>query len=108
MMRQNVRTENGIELGKQMARLCDVEEAAHSTKRKRCSTCAFRAGDHIANGSPETLMNALKCVMERKVFWCHVIGKNGEQRPCAGWRLMVADTAVQMPWDFVPGQDAPA
>lgn len=102
-MRENATTPEGRALGEQMARLCDGE-IAKSGKDDRCSTCAFRAGDHIANGSPETLMSALKCVMEREPFWCHE-----HDRPCAGWAAMrfPAGQTVQAPWDYVEGADAP-
>jgi len=99
-MRQNQRTPEGIELGKQMARLCDKELAGKPDNR--CATCAFRHGDHLANGSPETLMNATKCIIERTPFWCHE-----HDRPCAGWLAMRfdADSAFEAPWDHVGGVD---
>jgi hypothetical protein len=102
-MRQNQRTPEGIALGEQMARLCDVELA--DKPDNRCATCAFRRGDHLANGSPETLMIATKCLLERTPFWCH----EEEDRPCAGWLAMraPADGAMEMPWDHVGGADEP-
>ena len=92
----NQATKEGQSLGKEMARLCDIEAKRNPSPRKRCRTCAFRAGEHVANGSPQTLMNAVKCVMERKVFYCHEI-----DRPCVGWRTLVSDTNIPAPWDFV-------
>jgi hypothetical protein len=93
-------TEEGQELGRHMARLCDRELAGKPDDR--CRTCAFRAGDHLANGSPETLMTAVKCLMERIPFWCH----EGDH-PCAGWMaLRVAKgDEVTVPWECVPGSD---
>lgn len=101
-MRLNVATPEGRALGKELARLCDGA-AAELGKDGRCSTCAFRAGDHLANGSPETLMSAVKCIVERETFWCHE-----HERPCAGWSLMrfPADEALPVPWDHVAGADA--
>lgn len=98
--RQNLATLEGRELGVELARLCDVEAGRQQLKRERCGTCAFRHGDHIANGSLETLMDALKCVMERTIFWCHEV-----DRPCVGWRLLVSPVNVPMPWTTTGGVD---
>lgn len=99
-MRPNRATEEGRALGREMARLCDAELAGKEDDR--CRTCAFRSGDHIANGSPETLMTALKCAMEGEPFWCHE-----HDRPCAGWRAMRFSKGqrVKAPWEFVQGGD---
>jgi hypothetical protein len=101
-MRENVATPEGRELGAHLARFCD-QEAIRQGKDGRCATCAFRGGGHVANGSPETLMSALKCVSERDPFWCHE-----ENRPCAGYLLMRAapEDARPMPWDHVEGTDS--
>ena len=101
-MRENQATEEGRLLGAQLARLCDGE-AAKTGKDGRCSTCAFRAGDHLANGSPETLMTALKCAMEREPFWCHE-----QDVPCAGWLMFRfgAGETVEAPWPIIEGADA--
>lgn len=99
---ENVVTEDGIELGRHLARFCDIE-AQKTGKDSRCGTCAFRSGDHPANGSVATLMSALKCAAERVPFWCHE-----HERPCAGWVLMRFENPVKMPWDHIPGTDAPA
>lgn len=98
-MRKNVATTEGRQLGSRLASFCDVE-AEKQGRDGRCSTCAFRSGEHVANGSPETLMSALKCVMEREPFWCHET-----DRPCAGWLLMRIEAGAEtvMPWDHVPG-----
>lgn len=98
--RPNEATAEGRALGREMARLCDIELTGRPDNR--CQTCAFRAGDHVANGSPETLMSALKCVMERTPFWCHESDK-----PCAGWLTMrfSEDKVIAAPWDHVPGGD---
>ena len=101
-MRPNLPSPEGRELGAHMARLCDRELIGKPDNR--CTTCAFRAGDHIANGSPETLMSALKCAMEREPFWCHE-----HDRPCAGWLAMrcLAGETIAVPWDYVDGVDLP-
>jgi hypothetical protein len=96
----NRATGEGRALGKELARLCDKELAGKEDRR--CATCAFRAGDHIANGSPETLMTAIKCAAEGEPFFCHE-----EARACAGWATMVfpKESRVTVPWDFVAGTD---
>jgi hypothetical protein len=100
----NSATPEGRELGAHLARLCD-QEAKKAGRDERCSTCAFRAGEHLANGSVETLMSAVKCMAEREPFWCHE-----HDRPCAGWQMMRfdADATVAMPWDHVPGMEEEA
>lgn len=100
-MRQNVATPEGRALGVEIAWLCD-QEAVRLARDGRCATCACRAGDHPANGSPETLMSFVKCIAEREPFWCHE-----EDRPCAGWSLMRfgAGETVPVPWDHVVGAD---
>ena len=100
----NSATPEGRELGMHLARLCD-REAEKAGRDDRCPTCAFRAGEHLANGSVVTLMSAVKCMAERDPFWCHE-----HDRPCAGWQLMrfEADATVSMPWDHVPGVEEEA
>lgn len=100
-MRQNVATPEGRELGSHLARFADIE-AKRCGRDERCATCAFRAGAHLANGSPETLMSALKCAVEREPFWCHEADK-----PCSGWLLMRPKSGEtgQVPWDHVEGHD---
>lgn len=89
-------TPEGAELGRNMARLFEAELG--NRPDHRCPTCAFRPGDHLANNSEATLMDATKCVIERTPFWCHE-----RDRPCAGWTLMrfPADTNIECPWPFV-------
>jgi hypothetical protein len=96
---QTVATDDGRALGRELARLCDVKLAGKADRR--CNTCAFRAGGHVANGSPGTLMNALKAAMEGDVFWCHE-----HDLACAGWAAMRFGECVQAPWDYVEGRDA--
>src|ERR1700676_4700052 len=88
----NRTTPEGRALGREMARLCDAEFAGKPDLR--CGTCAFRAGDHLANGSTETLMDALKCTMEGTPFWCHE-----HDGACAGWAATISKKdPVVMPW----------
>lgn len=101
LMRPNLPTPEGRELGRELARLCDGELAGR--RDDRCGSCALRAGDHLANGSVETLMSALKCAMEGEPFWCHE-----HDRACAGWAAMAfpKDARVAAPWPHVPGADS--
>lgn len=101
-MRLNRVTPDGWKLGKRIAGFCDAE-ATRQGRDGRCWTCAFRAGDHLANGSPETLMSAMKAVAERTPFWCH-----GRDQPCAGWLLMrfETDKAREVPWEHAEGAEA--
>lgn len=100
--RENVTTPEGRELGFHLARL--YETALDGRQDQRCQTCAFRRGDHLANGSPETLMTALKCAMERTPFWCHEA-----DNPCAGWLVMRGEKGQQRqaPWECVQGVEQP-
>ena len=97
-MTPNRPTPEGRALGAQMARLCDG--ALKGKDDARCRTCAFRAGNHLANNSAETLMTALKCAMERTLFRCHAADV-----PCAGWLAMrfPAARTVTAPWDAAEG-----
>lgn len=76
---ENTRSPEGVELGREVARFADAEYA-RTGRDSRCETCAFRSGEHLANGSAVTLMSAVKCVAERTPFYCHET-----DRPCGGW-----------------------
>jgi hypothetical protein len=86
-MIRNQATPEGHLLGEHMVRLCDEAEPKARARRPdlapRCASCAFRKGDHIPNGSPETLLTALKYALERMRFDCHEPGRVG--RACTGW-----------------------
>jgi hypothetical protein len=75
----NAATPEGRELGAELARLADAEYQ-RTGRDSRCETCAFRSGEHLANGSAATLMSAVKCIAERTPFYCHET-----DRPCGGW-----------------------
>jgi len=83
----NVATPEGRELGHEMARLAD-NEYARTGRDSRCETCAFRGGEHLANGSVATLMSAVKCFAEQTPFYCHET-----DRPCGGWVAAVETTS---------------
>jgi len=109
-MTRNRATPEGHALGKEMARLCDESEPRARLKfpelPPRCHTCAFREGPHVANGSPETLMTALKCVMEGVQFDCHERDREGQI--CSGYAmLLLAEDEFKpltVPWDFIEGK----
>lgn len=86
-MQRNHRTPEGIELGEGLARFCDEAEPKarlHApTMPPRCNSCAFRHGKHVANGSPWTLLIALRCIMDDDVFECHEPARANQ--PCSGW-----------------------
>ena len=108
---RNQRTEEGAELGREMARLCDEAEPRARLRMPalppRCNSCAFRAGKHLASGSPATQLNAMKCVMEGVEFMCHEPARDGAL--CSGWAIfmLAKDEAdfTAVPWDFVGGVD---
>ena len=95
-MIENIATDAGRELGREIARLCDGEILG--SPDRRCATCAFRQGEHVANGIVATLMSALKCVMEQEPFYCHE-----QDKACAGWAACVArsEPPILMPWEHV-------
>ena len=88
---RNKATAEGRKLGQEMARLCDSAEPDARLQTPdlppRCSSCAFRAGQHVANGSSETLMDAVKCLVEGVEFQCHEPARKGQ--PCSGWAMMM-------------------
>jgi hypothetical protein len=110
-MIRNRTSPEGHELGKQLARLADNAEPKARLRMPelppRCSSCAFRDGPHLASGSPETQMAALKCVMEGAEFHCHQHDREGHL--CSGWAMMMLakdePDFVKAPWDFVDGAD---
>lgn len=109
---RNYRTDEGAEIGKKLAQWCDDAEPKARLRMPelppRCNSCAFRAGKHLASGSPATQMDALKCVMEGREFCCHEPAREGAL--CSGWAmfLLAKDEAdfVEVPWDFIGGIDA--
>ena len=80
----NESTPEGFALGYKLAQFVDAEEnkAPLPNGRTRCHNCAFRQGSW-PNGSPSTIMDALKCAIEGITFLCH-----DDLQPCAGWVLL--------------------
>lgn len=94
----NEATAEGFELGYYLSRFVDQEEAKLplANGSKRCAACAFRQGTY-PNGSPQTLMDATKCVLENVPFLCHE-----EEKPCAGWAILrrESEKRITVPWAF--------
>ena len=90
-MIRNRPTPEGRELGRHLARFCDEAEPKARLRfpelPPRCNSCAFKEGPHIANSSPQTQMDALKCSIEGKQFNCHEPAREGW--PCMGWAIMM-------------------
>ena len=109
-MRNHVSPE-GYELGNALARFCDDAEPLARLRMPelapRCQSCAFRAGKHLASGSPYTQMDALKCVVEGKEFFCHQPEREGHL--CSGWAMMMLTKTMpefhKVPWDFSSSAD---
>jgi hypothetical protein len=105
-MIRNRPTPEGQELGIMLAKFVDDAEPAARLRMPdlppRCSSCAFRAGPHTANGSPATQMDALKCVLEGVKFHCHEPHREGDL--CSGWAMMMLakdqPDFVAVPWEF--------
>ena len=99
-------TPEGAEIGHHLARFCDEAEPRARLKvpalPPRCNSCAFREGNHLANGSPETQMDALKCLMEGIEFRCHEPAR--AEMVCSGWAMvMLAKNEADFrkaPWPF--------
>lgn len=99
----NAPTPEGIALGRELARLCDAEEQKQLDQfpgqPPRCDDCAFRAGT-IPNGCPDTLMDALKCVLEGEPFYCHKGMKDQDADPkrlCSGWMVLQTPGGEEFP-----------
>ena len=103
---RNRTTPEGRRLGSLLAKQCDDAEPKARLKfpelPPRCNSCAFRQGNHTANGSPETQMDALKCIMEGIEFLCHEPARKGTL--CMGWAVfMLAEDKPNFaaaPWPF--------
>lgn len=83
----------GRRIGAVLARLADRSEVemrkAFPDNHPRCNDCAFRAGTR-PNGCLETVLEATKCVVEGRPFYCHKGVKDGEKPKvlCAGAALL--------------------
>jgi hypothetical protein len=99
----------GRQLGAQMARL--TESAWKKVKlifpnhAEPGRSSAFRAGT-FPNGCEITLMDAMKCVVEKKPFYCHQkLDRDGKPTElCAGWSIVTSATEgmppLKAPYDF--------
>ena len=105
---RNEPTEEGRELGREIARMCDLAEVEQRKTfpdhEERCASCAFRGGT-FPNGCPETVMDALKCALELRPFFCHMSPKDADGNHthlCAGWALLTTaqKTDIVAPWPF--------
>lgn len=96
---RNIATPEGAEAGKHLARMCDREEAKRMPLRPRCGTCAFRAGTK-PNQMGGTVLDALKCAMEGKPFYCH---ETKTETVCAGWMILrnKPGEEVEMPYGWM-------
>lgn len=89
-----------------LARFCDEAEPKARLRMPelppRCQSCAFREGPHVASGSPETQMDALKCLIEGVEFHCHQPDR--EEHLCSGWAMMMLTKDEldfgTVPWPF--------
>lgn len=75
----NLPTEEGRELGREMARLATIGRLHSKNLPEPCHDCAFLGTR--PNGCGPTLMDALKCALEGETFYCHV----DDGKPCAGY-----------------------
>ncbi len=103
---KNAATDEGRELGHHMARFCDQAEQIARLKvpelPPRCASCAFREGPHVANGSPQTQMDAVKAWIEGHEFYCHEPAR--KDHLCSGWSMLMLakdkKSDVELPWNF--------
>jgi hypothetical protein len=109
-MIRNHRTDDGAEIGQKLAQWCDDAEPKARLRMPElpppCASCAFREGRHLANGSPYTQMDALKCVLEGREFHCHEPVREGAI--CSGWAMMMLAEDKpdfrDVPWPFSDGE----
>lgn len=114
-MIKNKPTAVGIECGKQLSRLTNVAKEKLETKLREadalelmpepCKSCAFVEGT-FPNGCPETVMDALKCTMEGKPFFCHQ-RMTSDDKPldiCQGYLIARTGTIgmkpMETPWPY--------
>lgn len=97
-------TDESIALGQQVARMSEkavADLAAQGEPDERCATCAFRPGTP-PNQCGDTLIDAMKCVVEKEPFMCHESKRSGW--PCHGWFASVVATKdmpkVIAPWPY--------
>lgn len=83
-------TPEGAALGREVARFADIEAALAPDIPARCDDCAARLGT-LPNQCGETLMDLIKCSVEREPFYCHKGVADGAEprRLCSGFLLLV-------------------
>src|SRR5690348_7475831 len=94
----------GASLGEHLANMTDAAERVlrqtQPAHPERCGTCAFRRGT-VPNQCAATVMDALKCVMEKVPFHCH---EHEGEKPCMGFVIASSplkdSPAIVLPWDF--------
>ena len=113
---RNKPTPEGQALGVELARLTEnaktAVKAVFPDHAEPCQSCAFRAGT-LPNGCPETVMDALKCVVTGEPFYCHQ-GFDVDGKPtklCAGWVIAMSSMnippaldAIVEPWPLDRGE----
>lgn len=107
-------TPEGRTAGKQLARLTERGEKALLMEGRMvpqpCKSCAFRRGT-LPNGCEETVLDALKCVLEKeRVFMCHEVPYYTQPtKICAGYAIattvLIDSPAVACPWPYAPEAD---
>ena len=110
---RNYTTDEGRELGAKLAKFCDDAEPKARLRLPelppRCHSCAFREGKHLASASPFTQMDALKCIMEGREFYCHQ--KDREGHLCSGWAMMMLAKDEpdfrEVAWPFSQSDETP-
>ncbi len=111
-LQHNRVTPEGRAVGERLSRMTDIEVGkliaeGEWEKDERCASCAFRYGT-VPNGCPQTMLDAMKCVMEHKTFSCHVArdGVPAGVHPCMGWfaamQFAKKKAATKAPWEFSP------
>jgi hypothetical protein len=74
---------------------------------ERCATCAFKHGT-IPSSCHQTMLDAVKCLLEGKPFHCHAktigAGELLEAQVCHGWyaarQRAKDDVPVEVDWEF--------
>lgn len=106
-------TPEGKRCGEMVSRWTDTEVGkliaeGEWEKDERCASCAFRHGT-VPNGCPQTQLDAIKAVLEKKTFACHVArdGKEAGEHVCMGWFAAMQmkggptkRAAVECDWPF--------
>jgi hypothetical protein len=100
----------GVEISLMVARIVEPEIqklVAQGEPDERCATCAFKHGT-IPSSCHQTMLDAVKCLLEAKVFYCHAktigTGEWLEAQVCHGYyaaRQRTKDDApVAVDWEF--------